>query len=657
MIVENNANMNLAFCLFNYFPYGGLQRDFIRIAEACLQRGHSIDVYTMRWEGPNLLSLPVFLIPARGFQNHSKLTDFSKKLKTHLAHKNYDLIVGFNKMPGLDVYYCADTCFQANAQKKHGHWYRFTPRYRSLAALERAVFDKIKKTQILLLSALQQPDFEKFYGTSSARFHLLPPGISKNRIAPDNATELRSAIRKSFRIHSNELLLLMVGSGFKTKGLDRSLKGLASLPTDIKIRCHLWIAGQDDPDSFIRQAKQLGIVNQVKFLGGCDDIPQLLLAADVLLHPAYNENTGTVLLEALASGLPVLTTDVCGYAHYIEQANAGIVLKSPFQQTNFNFSLLEILQSPLLPIWKKNGIHFAQTTDIYSLHEQAVNILENLGQLRIANHPMRKQDSNRLDEFANLSFSQTMNLRGEIFRELEGRRTQRIMLGNSNYFIKQHFGIGWKEIFKNLIQLRLPVISAKNEWLALQRLHELAIPTMEIVAYGMRGFHPAKRQSFLITKELVDVISLEDLENNRLPSAYQMIDKAFGSFCLFKRQLISKIGKIAKTLHDNGLNHRDFYLCHFLLDLKECSKAQIKLYLIDLHRAQIRSKTPKRWIVKDLAGLYFSSKESGLTQRDILRFMKHYCEMPLRDIFKEETHFWQKVKNRGDKLYRQHRNF
>jgi heptose I phosphotransferase len=74
-------------------------------------------------------------------------------------------------------------------------------------------------------------------------------------------------------------------------------------------------------------------------------------------------------------------------------------------------------------------------------------------------------------------FDQIMALSGETFRALENRRTQKIVLGGKNYFLKQHFGIGWKEIFKNLFQLRLPIISAKNEWLAIQRLHTLAVPT------------------------------------------------------------------------------------------------------------------------------------------------------------------------------------
>ncbi len=241
-------------------------------------------------------------------------------------------------------------------------------------------------------------------------------------------------------------------------------------------------------------------------------------------------------------------------------------------------------------------------------------------------------------------FDQIMALRGETFRELENRRTQRVKLGEKYYFIKQHFGIGWKEIIKNFCQLRPPVYSAKNEWLALQLLHKLNIATQKMVAYGIRGINPAKIQSFLITEELPAHISLEHLtaswQKNPPPAR-------------LKHQLIREVARIARTLHQQGINHRDFYLCHFLLPLENKTN---KLYLIDLHRAQIRKRTPLRWIIKDLAGLYFSSKNSGLTPRDLLRFMKEYRNKPLHDVLNKEAIFWHKVKQRGDKLYREQAN-
>lgn len=240
------------------------------------------------------------------------------------------------------------------------------------------------------------------------------------------------------------------------------------------------------------------------------------------------------------------------------------------------------------------------------------------------------------------AFDQIMLLRGQVFRELEGRRTQRIELDGQGYFLKQHFGVGYKEIIKNLLQLRLPVVSAENEWLALHKLYELKIPTMRAVGFGSRGWNPATRQSFLLTEELVDMVSLEDL-----CLAWQTSTPSVK----FKRALIKEVARMARVLHENGVNHRDFYICHFLIASNKIESEQPVLYLIDLHRAQIRKTTPLRWVIKDLAGLYFSSKDCRLTSRDLLRFIREYRNKPLKSVVAKESNFWERVKRRGDKTY------
>lgn len=370
--------MRLAFCLFKYFPFGGLQRDFLRIARACVRRGHMVDVYTMSWEGKFEPGLAVHTIPAKGFQNHTKREDFVEKLQDQLHRHQYDMVVGFNKMPGLNLYYAADTCYQAKVRKQHGLFYRLTGRYRRTVAYEKAVFSPHAKTEILLLSAVQQNEFVHYYHTQSKRFHLLPPGIDRDRIAPPDANIIRTVVRKIHSINENDFLLLMVGSGFKTKGLDRTLRAFAALPLEIRQRSHLLIIGKDNAKPFVRQAKRLKISEQIHFLGGVDDVPRYFLAADLLLHPAYNENTGTVLLEALAAGLPVLATDVCGYAHYVETAKAGVILPSPFSQQQFNKTLVDMLLSSERHNWSQKALEFARNADIYSLPDRAVTIIESL---------------------------------------------------------------------------------------------------------------------------------------------------------------------------------------------------------------------------------------------------------------------------------------
>jgi UDP-glucose:(heptosyl)LPS alpha-1,3-glucosyltransferase len=114
----------------------------------------------------------------------------------------------------------------------------------------------------------------------------------------------------------------------------------------------------------------------VQILKGRSDIPRFLLGADLLVHPAYNENTGTVLLEALVSGLPVLVSAVCGYAHYIAEAEAGRVVPVPFEQEKFNRMLAEMLADDAARAsWGANGLAFADTADLYSMPQRAADVI------------------------------------------------------------------------------------------------------------------------------------------------------------------------------------------------------------------------------------------------------------------------------------------
>ena len=368
--------MTLAFVLYKYFPFGGLQRDFMRIALECQRRGHAIRVYTPIWEGEIPPGFDVRVAPVKALFNHRRNEKFSAWLAADLARSPVDRVIGFNKMPGLDLYYAADGCFEDKAQTLRNPIYRRWGRYKHFADYERAVFAPESKTEILMISEVQQPLFIKHYRTPEARFHLLPPGIAQDRRAPANAAEIRAEFRREFKLADDDLLLVQIGSGFKTKGLDRSLKALAALPRSLRKRTRLIAIGQDDPKPFLLQVKALGLSDNVQILKGRSDIPRFLLGADLLIHPAYNENTGTVLLEAVVAGLPVLVTDVCGYAHYIDEAEAGRVVPSPFEQEAFNAMLKDMLEDDAARAeWSRNGLAFADTADLYSMPQHAADLI------------------------------------------------------------------------------------------------------------------------------------------------------------------------------------------------------------------------------------------------------------------------------------------
>lgn len=366
-----------AFCLYKYFPFGGLQRDFLRIARVCHERGHPIRVYTLSWQGEIPGFIDLRLAPVRAVQNHVLYRRFQHWVAADLRKHPVDTVIGFNKMPGLDFYYAADPCFIAKT-KYPAPWYqRFNPRFQQFYKDEAVVFTPEAKTKIFLLNPQQKETFQQFYHTPETRLHILPPGIATDRVRPDNADSIRQALRLEFAIPENDILLLMVGSGFKTKGLDRSLLAIAALPPAVRERCQLIVIGQDKADAFIRMSKRLNIADRVRILPGREDIPRFLFAADLLLHPAYRETAGNILLEALVAGLPVLVSDVCGYAPYIATAGCGALVDSPFKQEAFNALLLKAIEDKnMRQQWQEAGLAYAKTADLFSLAEKAVDIIE-----------------------------------------------------------------------------------------------------------------------------------------------------------------------------------------------------------------------------------------------------------------------------------------
>jgi UDP-glucose:(heptosyl)LPS alpha-1,3-glucosyltransferase len=373
--------MRLAFCLNKYFPFGGLQANFLRIACLCRQGGHEVVVYSRAWEGAIPADLEVHIIPVRALTNHGKNAEFARKLQPLLQQGGFDGVIGFMKMPGLDIYYAADPCFQAKARER-SRLYRLSPRYRSFLALEKAVFDTGTATDILVLTGAQREVYSRCYPTLRERFHLLPPGIPRDRQVPPNAAEIRADFRQEFALTAQEIVLLTVGSGFRTKGLGRTLRALAALPGELLQQTRLLVVGEGKTGPFRRLAGRLGVADRVAFMGGRQDIPRFLLGADLLIHPAYTETTGNVLLEAMVAGLPVLTTANCGYALQVEQARAGVVLPVPLQQPRLNAALAQMLVSPERPRWSHNGIAYGHTEDLYSRPEVAVQLITAILQRR-----------------------------------------------------------------------------------------------------------------------------------------------------------------------------------------------------------------------------------------------------------------------------------
>lgn len=368
----------MAFLLNEYRPFGGMPRDCLRLAREAASRGHSITILTRAWQGerPQEPRVNLVLLGIQGLTNAAHDRHFTQQCQDWLTSHPQDLVLGFHRMPGLTAYFAADPCFEAKIRRLKPAWFRWTPRYRRFAKAEKAVFEAGRTTQVLLLHPGEIATYQALYGTEPERLHVLPPGIQRPNLDDLPRDAVRQSVREELEVAAGSPLILLAGSGFRTKGLDRALIATAAHDT-----AHLVIAGQDKPAAYLTQAEQLGIASRVHFIGGRTDLNRWMVGSDILIHPAYSENTGTVLVEALAHGLPTIASAVCGFASHVRDAQGGVVLTDPFSQGELNDTLQALLgDSQRLETMGRAGRAYAASQDLYSCHQRAVDLLERFSQ-------------------------------------------------------------------------------------------------------------------------------------------------------------------------------------------------------------------------------------------------------------------------------------
>ncbi len=364
--------MNIAFCLFKYFPYGGLQNDMILIADEALAHGHRVVIFTGEWHGERPSDIPVRILPLRSWTNHGKAKEFEKLFHQAVQKEHFDLTVAFNRMAGCDFYFAADNCQAVEYSQKHSPLALLLPRYRTYLDMEARIFAPESRTEILYITPRQKKEYRSVYETPEARFHFLPPGLKKSFIGMDWAL-LRTEKRAKLGLKPDDRMLIQIASNFSAKGGDRFLRAVASLPESWKSRCKIFCIGAKGTKKEIAFAKKLGLSEDHFFFPGArSDANEYLAAADLMVHPARTECAGNVLTEAIVSGTPVVCTGACGFSNYVTESG-GFVLKEPFRQEAFNALLLDALEN--LTVLRDKVVQYAEVADFYRRSEVAVTCM------------------------------------------------------------------------------------------------------------------------------------------------------------------------------------------------------------------------------------------------------------------------------------------
>ena len=364
--------MRIAFGIVSLFPGGGLQRDCLSIAKSVKRSCDELLVYTSRLsDSIQCDDVTVVPLPNDAISNHQRQYRFALDFASKVAGK-FDLIVAFDKILGADVLFCADASILY--RMKRNLLLYLLPRYRTFAGLEGDSFGTDRKTKIILLSQDQLNKYRIAWKTQPGRLFLVPPTIAASRRRPElRSNGTRQALRSQLGLGKDAWAWIAVGVQPRTKGLDRAIQALHYFPD-----AHLLIVGLDKTAKsapFLNSGRYRRVSSRVTWLGHREDIAPLLSAADLFVHPARYDTTGAVILEALVNGLPVVTTLACGYATHVDAAQAGVVVKEPFDFGIFLAALNEAREDNRRSTWSMSGINYGQHASLYEGRTRAAEII------------------------------------------------------------------------------------------------------------------------------------------------------------------------------------------------------------------------------------------------------------------------------------------
>jgi len=336
--------MHFAFAITEYFPYGGAQRDFYAVVTEMATRGHQISVITLKWHGEIDPSWTLYELEKTQTTNHGRIRALSDYVVSLKQQGLFDVIVGFTKLEGLDIYFAADPCFTAN--RYHG-LNKLLPRYRTYASIEKALFCQ-PELKGFYLTEFQQQQYQQSFDLKHENQYLLPVCVEDKF----HYTQARFQAAREWR-HEQEraegkILLLFVAADFNTKGLDRVIDALAGLSFVARSQFELWVVGNGKQEAYEQKLAQMTGLNY-RFWGGQTELAPFYFAADLLVHPARKEAAGMVLAEAAAARLSMYISDICGYAFIAEQDPHSIIMNENQVTGELQLALSELAGRAELP--------------------------------------------------------------------------------------------------------------------------------------------------------------------------------------------------------------------------------------------------------------------------------------------------------------------
>ncbi|MBI5779442.1 MAG: glycosyltransferase family 4 protein [Planctomycetes bacterium] len=349
--------MKIAFVVYNWSESkGGVERYAYNLADYLAKEGDEIHIFCHRvFEKPKSDKITLNIVPTFPFYSPLKYLFFARNVAKMLNDQGFDIIQHFGR-----TYYCASGPTRPVSQVYrigYGcHWeylkYRYpsmnnifgriiqhlNPRNRIVMHLERKSFAEARRShivsgksacsEVICNSKRGKEEVQRYYHIADENIRVIYNAVDLNRFNVGNSERYRSQTRSKMELEESDTVLLFVGNNFEMKGLRFAIEGMALVPADKRSHIKLLVVGDGNAARYRAVAKKYNIEGQVLFAGSQSQIERYYAASDIFLFPPLYEPSSNVCLEAMASGLPVITTRINGVSEIISNATDSFIIET-----------------------------------------------------------------------------------------------------------------------------------------------------------------------------------------------------------------------------------------------------------------------------------------------------------------------------------------
>jgi len=325
--------VTLAFIKKRFSIHGGAERYLQTLIKELKQKGYEIHIFAGEWEKEE--GVVFHRVNTLPFLSFLSTVTFNTNVKREIIRNvRPDCVISFERTTCQDIYRAGEGC--------HAEWlkiratiepfykrlsFTINPLHLSLLTLEKKLFETTPL--IIANSKMVKRQIIQNYALQGSKIKIIYNGVDLTRFNPENRACWHDSVRKSLLISKDSPVLLFVGSGYERKGLHTLIDSLPLLKEGV---IKVLVIGKGNRDKYMAQAEQSAVSEKILFLGPQGEIEKYYAAADLFVLPTIYDPFSNATLEAMASGLPVITTKNNGAAEIIENGQEGYVLDSLFNK-------------------------------------------------------------------------------------------------------------------------------------------------------------------------------------------------------------------------------------------------------------------------------------------------------------------------------------